>query len=359
MMYCGNCGTQLNDDAIFCLSCGMRTQPEEAPSVTPAQKETAPNRKPILIVAIIVICVLIAIIAGISAFSQMQKNERTHASVPIPITINFTTEGPNDPIGVPILIQGTDLDNNHVEQRYLSPASGGTTELKAGSYTVSVAGPTPSMSGQVYKEQGQNSYMLEVPVPAESDDDQAQESEEPDIDFTFASVPPQDLTEEDIDDMEKWTREFDVDPNEAGAAIDAVTNARDKELARIRLEQERQAALNANPSVLTGNGTDHISGVTLTGTVKIGTFYGKSNSVKDIVYLQLPSKISAQNVWYRAFTTHLTSVEPTDLIELDDSFSSYIGKTVSISGDIAMYFTRGPSCSWFTFENASVTRVFE
>lgn len=384
-MFCENCGAKLDDDALFCVNCGTRIQqetdsgtdpaptpvpsptPVSSPAATPvaapvpalAQEDTTPNRKPIFIAAIAVICMLIVVIAGMLILSQAQKNERTHANVQVPITFNFATEGPNDPIGVPLLIQGTDLDNNHFEQRYLSPVDGGSVELKAGSYTVTVAGPTPNTSGQVYKVQNTSAFELDVPVPDEDGDEQQQDENQSDISFTFTSVLPQDLTDDEIEEMKEWMEEFDVDPVVADETMNAVTVERDKELARIKLEQEKQAALNANPSVLTGNGTEIIPGVTLTGTVKIGTFYGKSDSVKDIAYLQLPGNISAQNVWYRVFKVYTTSVEPIDCVELGDSFSQYIGKTVSVSGDIEAFFTRGPACSTIMFVNARVTRVFE
>lgn len=366
-MFCTNCGTQLNDDAMFCTSCGAKIQREETSATMPASAEAAvppseaptPNRKPIIIAAIVLACVAIALIAVMFACSQAQRHERTHAAVAVPVTIAFSTEGPNNPIGVPLIIEGTDLDNKHVEQLYLSPASGGTVELAAGSYSVRVAGPMPNTSGQVYKDQDANAYALEIPVPDEDGDEQPATETQPDINITLVSVAPQDLTEDEIQKIKDWTTEFDVDPNEAAQAIEAVIRVRDQEIARANLEKEKQAALNANPSMLTGNGTETISGVTLTGTVRKGTFTGKSNSVKDIVYLQLPSKISIEKVRYPAYTAYQTEIDPIDGIELGDSFLSYIGKTVTISGDITIQFTPGPSVSWVYFTNASVTRVFE
>lgn len=381
MMFCGNCGTEIRNDAAFCPKCGTKVQVDEnimpadvqVASVAPAEAPSAPeqlapvavqqngrsNKRIVIIAVIAVVIVAVAAIVSVFAFSLAQKHERTHATIAVPISVSYTGNGANDPIGVPLVIEGTDLDGNHVEERFLSPANGGTVDLQAGSYTVTVPGPTPSKTGQVYKEQGKSSQTIEVPVPDEDGDKTPAPEDEPNIDIELKPVPPDQLTNDDIEGMKNWINDFNLDDPTAQEAEDNAINEYEKEKARVKLEEEKQAALNANPSSITGNGTWSLSQQTLTGTVKKNVFEGVHNyPAEEIIYLQLPSNLTVSNVEHHVSQG---SVLVEDKIVLGDSFSSCIGQVVTISGELVNAFTRTArgSCSPLAFENAKVTKTFE
>lgn len=386
-MYCVNCGAEIKDDATFCTKCGAKTQAEENETITPAAadvsvQETAqavapavavtdsaapdnepadsqPKKKPAIIIAIAVAVVIVVAAIGVFVFMQAQKHEKTHALVTVPINVTYTDDGANDPIGVPLIIEGTDLDNKHVEQRFLAPATGGDIELQAGSYTVRVSGPTPSKTGEVYQEQGESSITLEVPVPDEGDSKSSTPVANPTIDVTLEPLPIESVTEEDIEKMEEWMEAFDVSPSEAEEAMNAVIKKRDDEVARAKLEQEMQAALNANPSLINAGGLTYTSQCVLTGTVQQGTFNGRGAS-SEVIYLQLPRELAVHNI--KCFSMNIgPETKQSDRIVIGALGNGHIGKTVSITMQIEWIYDKTPenACSTLRAINASVTRVFE
>lgn len=97
MKFCTNCGNQMSDDAVFCTNCGSRqeddtAQPTPAPqpvyqsAPAPAPQpvyQNAPvpkkSKKPLLIVAALVVCVVLACIlipkfTGGSGYESVFKN---------------------------------------------------------------------------------------------------------------------------------------------------------------------------------------------------------------------------------------------------------------------------------------------
>ena len=76
-MYCNQCGTQLPDNASFCLNCGkaIKTNKEQIPKSAPNSKKRLPKRTIVIIaIAALAICALIAIVAfAITSTADEQK----------------------------------------------------------------------------------------------------------------------------------------------------------------------------------------------------------------------------------------------------------------------------------------------
>ena len=76
-MYCNQCGTQLPDNASFCLNCGkaIKTNKEQIPKSAPNSKKRLPKRTIVIIVAAaLAVCALIAIVAfAITSTADEQK----------------------------------------------------------------------------------------------------------------------------------------------------------------------------------------------------------------------------------------------------------------------------------------------
>lgn len=76
-MYCNQCGTQLPEDASFCLNCGkaIKTSKDQAPKSAPNNKNRLSKRTIVVIViAALAACALIAIVAfAITSTADEQK----------------------------------------------------------------------------------------------------------------------------------------------------------------------------------------------------------------------------------------------------------------------------------------------
>lgn len=76
-MYCNQCGTQLPEDASFCLNCGkaIKASKDQVPKSTPNNKKRLSKRTIVVIaIAALAICALIAIVAfAITSTADEQK----------------------------------------------------------------------------------------------------------------------------------------------------------------------------------------------------------------------------------------------------------------------------------------------
>lgn len=68
-MFCANCGTQLDDDALFCHGCGARTNvQEEAPASTPKEpKKKTPGKFPRKLIPILAVVLALALVVTAAA----------------------------------------------------------------------------------------------------------------------------------------------------------------------------------------------------------------------------------------------------------------------------------------------------
>lgn len=294
----------------------MPTQP------VPAEKQKASPLKIIVITAVICALIVLAAVVGMLVIKQMQANENKHAMTEVQFAFSYSGDAANEPVGVPLLVEGTDLDGNHAEQQILATASGGTLEFLAGSYTISVDGYPASTSGVVYEVQGENARALEIPEPNE--DGTMPQAVIPDLNYSFTPIPADKVTDHDIEEIEKWMTVYGVEPDEIKRAVAAITERRNAEVARISLEQEKQAALDSNPSSVPGTNQHAAPAAQLTGTVCVeyhsaGIPGGEGGNV---CYLQLPKNVLLTGTQYDFSENKVI---------LPESLSSYKGQVVTIS----------------------------
>lgn len=397
IMHCSNCGSQLDDDAIFCPECGTKVQdvpavttdetviitpdetvvlegtdgaftPEDAsgspiPSqpqqtrqmpATPTQPVTsgqagdeAKKRRTRLIA--IITCAVVALVAiGIFAYVQITAHQRSHTPVPVQVNFAFPDGSDAQPIGVPLAIQGSDLDGKVVDEQVLAIPDGEGIELLAGEYTVSIAGSPASTDGVVYGVEGNGEQSLVVPVPG---DEGEQADPAPPVDFDFSVVPANEVSDAQVDAIEQWMEEYGVSANEIQDIGTAIVERRNAEAARIALEQEKQAALAANPSVIpmSREYTD------LTGTVRIGYFEVSKESYGhgDVCYLELPHEVE--------FTGFPYYSGKYSRIILPDSFAKYKDKVVTIKAQYTIesaIVIKEFACSRVWAENPQLVREF-
>lgn len=403
VMYCANCGEKLEDDARFCTACGTPVESgieecseedsilesvvsgQDAQAVASSVQETAAihrmqetkempvvseqaaavqqpaasgsQKKYGVVIAIICIAVVALIALGIFVFFQVKAHEESHAPVSVQFSFSYSGDQSAQPIGIPFDIQGTDLDGNAVDEQFLATPDGAVTELLAGSYTVTVAGNPVSVTGVVY-EVGENAEQaLEIPVPNGESDEQTQ-SVTPDLGFSFQVVAPDKVSDQQVGAIESWMTNFGVASDEIQSISAAIVERRNAEIARAALEQEKQAALAANPRVVVGpNPVTHAPGETvrLTGTVRVGFFdsgFGDSGR-GNVCYLELPSEITVTGTQY--------DEQHSNKIILGDDFASYQDKVVTISASLSVRVTQSikeSACSRIWAVAPQLVRVF-
>ena len=403
-MYCGNCGNELDDDAAFCTRCGEKApdiaadetvvitpaaaasatdetvvietaEPPEQPAwqpaviqqtkqmpVTPAPAPApaaapaggGPKKKRTALVIAVACLVVVALVAvGFTVFALLKKHEDTHVPTQVQFDFTYTGDQGAQPIGVPIVIQGADLDGKAVDEQLLATPSDNTIELLAGSYTISLAGNPVSNDGTVYAAQNGDSQQLEIPIP-DSTSPQAPTS----VSFSFEAIAPDKIPDQQVETIRTWMTSFGVNTDEVQRICNVIVEKRNAEAARIALEQEKQTALAANPRTVVGpNPSTHASGemVRLTGTVRVGYFDtntgpgGKGN----VCYLELPDAITVTGTQYGNTSNNK--------IILGDNFTSYRDKVVTISASLSVRMTasiKEAACSHIWANNTQLIREF-
>lgn len=295
------------------------------------------NKKTALIVAIVCIVVLLAVGIGIFVFMQMKKSEAEHVTTEVQFAFSYSGDAANEPVGVPLLVEGTDLDGNHAEQQILATSSGGTLELLAGSYTISVDGMPASSSGVVYEVQGENLRTLEIPVPSE--DENEPQPIIPDLNYSFTPVAADKITDQQVEDIKSWMTTYGVNPSEISSIAAAIIERRNAEIARITLEREKQTALASNPSVMTGdNKISNAPKYDLTGTVRTKYVNGRTAGMSgNVCYLELPRPVTVVGTQYGGANDGPSSSN----IILGDSFTSYKDQVITISAQVGIRPTGG------------------
>lgn len=304
-------------------------QPVPMAQTTPMETSAAKKKMEPKKIAIIISCVslvtVIAILLGVFAFTKYKENETAHITTEVQFAFSYSGDTENQPIGVPLLVEGTDLDGNHAEQQILATSAGGTLDLLAGSYTIKVDGQPASSNGVVYEVQGENEKPLEIPVPNE-DEEQTAYTIIPDLNYSFTVEAPEDVTDSQIDAIKDWMKTYGVDPNEITHVAAQITERRSDAVARITLEREKQAALNANPPTVYGtNVNPNAPASQLTGTVHYEYANGSLASAGGayVCYLQLPRTVELVGTQYTGMSS--------DKVILPNSLSSYQGQVVTIS----------------------------
>lgn len=322
-------------------------------AAAPASNPKKSSKKIALIVAIVCIVVLLAVGIGIFAFMQMKKNEAEHATTEVQFAFSYSGDAANEPVGVPLLVEGTDLDGNHAEQQILATSSGGTLELLAGSYTISVDGMPASSSGVVYEVQGENLRTLEIPVPSE--DENEPQPIIPDLNYSFTPVAADKITDQQVEDIKSWMTTYGVNPSEINSIAATIIERRNAEIARITLEREKQTALASNPSGVYGTNINSNAPVAqLTGTVCVEYFKAQGGLESgNVCYLQLPGTVKLLGTQYDGMTSNR--------VILPEGLSSYKGQVVTISSHFSGRPTasiKEANCSPIWAYDATVVRTF-
>lgn len=329
----------------------------------------------------ILLCVIVAAVAAVAvaAVLFMRQADTSAPSVPeetepqkVSITINVSGEGfdPSASTPVPLHIEGGD-----VSEDVFSDGSGNAeAEFAAGDYTVTVAAPCISSDGSLFKDSDSVPASL---VINDGDDSVG-------ILVAVAAADPINVTDDEIQQAKDYAAKAGVDSGTVDEYAQKATQKRqdaldakaaEEEAARQAAEQqkaeqqavaEKQQALAANPSVIHSvpNSQDSET-VTLTGTLCMETrpYPVHPGQQEDVYYLELPSQVTVTGTQYgdrsdtKAIVHKLQSSSGTDVPD-----PSYVGKTISVTGQVAVNVTESdPSYDISKlnfFDVARLTKVF-
>lgn len=174
-----------------------------------AGEETAKpkSKKPMIIV---IACIVVVLIACLAVFLVLnEKNKQAH--VPVPVSFAFEASGydPQTGSGIPIHVEGVDLDNKTVSETLLVDAGSPGLELLRGSYDITVAGSPVAGSGGIYAVPDTVTHIEiaegNVTINGESfsfDQNEGSPIELPVVVFT--AIKPQDMTDKQIVAVRAW-----------------------------------------------------------------------------------------------------------------------------------------------------------
>ena len=174
-----------------------------------AGEETAKpkSKKPTIIV---IACIVVVLIACLAVFLVLnEKNKQAH--VPVPVSFAFEASGydPQTGSGIPIHVEGVDLDNKTVSETLLVDAGSPGLELLRGSYDITVAGSPVTGSGGIYAVPDTVTHIEiaegNVTINGESfsfDQNEGSPIELPVVVFT--AIKPQDVTDKQIVAVRAW-----------------------------------------------------------------------------------------------------------------------------------------------------------
>lgn len=174
-----------------------------------AGEETAKpkSKKPMIIV---IACIVVVLIACLAVFLVLnEKNKQAH--VPVPVSFAFEASGydPQTGSGIPIHVEGVDLDNKTVSETLLVDAGSPGLELLRGSYDITVAGSPVTGSGGIYAVPDTVTHIeiAEGNVTINGESFSFDQSEGSPIELpvvVFTAIKPQDVTDKQIVAVRAW-----------------------------------------------------------------------------------------------------------------------------------------------------------
>lgn len=262
IMFCTQCGTDNDDAAAFCTSCGepLNNMPfdsnassdevseasashsPEAPAFSDIPASAKKSKNPLIIGIIAAVIVVCLVIAGIVWFNMDQAAKAKREPHRILISISAAGYSDADTL-IPVQAKGADFEGNAVDELFFVNAAGEGVSLPKGNYELSVPASPLTEDGILYDDDP-NVYSVEVPEDTENDEDVDASSE---ASIILEKSTALDETQEMIDRAIEYA---DKNPDQASKASELAAKAQqvhDDAVAAKRHEEE-VAQARQNPS---------------------------------------------------------------------------------------------------------------
>lgn len=237
-----------------------------------------------IIIAVIVIAAL-AIALGVY-WSGL------HNETPIAINASFPDDTIGDTSGVPIKIQGKDVDGNTVDEDVLVIQEGQSIELTRGSYVATVMGNPVGRNGRVFTRP-----LVEYPISVEEGGAEInggfyQDGYKAALNIDFQTISPESVNDTQLADIRAWMEEYGFSDQEIDEYINAIKDLRNQAIAaaaeaekkkqedeaRSKAEEAQKAAFKSFPASFSFSSK---TGGTTTMTIKRdGSFSGQWRQTK-------------------------------------------------------------------------------
>lgn len=210
-----------------------------------SDKATAqPKRKKALIITIA--CIVAVLVACLAVFLILnEKNKQAHTPVAVSFSFEAADYDSQAGSGIPLHVEGVDLDNKDVSETLLVDAGSPGLELLRGSYDITVIGSPVTGSGGIYAvpdtvihiEIGEDSITINGEVSS-FNQNEGVPIELPVVVFT--AIKPQDVTDEQIVAIKEWMGEVDFSEETIDKFADLIIADRKAGIAKA--EEEKLAA---------------------------------------------------------------------------------------------------------------------
>lgn len=177
-------------------------------AVETGKKEVNPKNKKPMVIAIA--CIVVVLVVCLAVFLVLnEKNKQAH--VPVPVSFAFEASGYDSQTGsgIPIHVEGVDLDNKTVSETLLVDAGSPGLELLRGSYDITVVGSPVTGSGGIYVVPDTVTHIeiAEGNVTINGENFSLDQNEGSPIDLpvvVFTAIKPQDVTDKQIIAVRAW-----------------------------------------------------------------------------------------------------------------------------------------------------------
>lgn len=212
---------------------------DEASAETPKPK----NRKPLIIA---ITCIVVVLIACLAVFLVLNEKDK-QAHVPVPVSFAFEASGYDSQTGsgIPIHVEGVDLDNKTVSETLLVDAGSPGLELLRGSYDITVVGSPVTGNGGIYAVPDTVTHIeiAEGNVAINGESSSLNQNEGSPIELpvvVFTAIKPQDVIDEQIAAVKTWMGEVDFSQETIDKFADSIIANRKAGIAKA--EEEKLAA---------------------------------------------------------------------------------------------------------------------
>lgn len=204
--------------------------------------ETQSKSKKPLIIGIICIVVAIAVVGCFVLFMLNEKNKKDHAPIPVAFTFEAADYDSQTGSGVPLRVEGVDIDGNQVSEIVLVDEGDTGFALLKGAYDITVAGSPVTSNGGIY-DVPDSKIHIEINENEVLINDESLSFDQPDnqsIDvpaIAFTAIAPEKVTDDQITAIKTWMGQVDFSEDTINKFANAITASRKAALDRIEAEQ--------------------------------------------------------------------------------------------------------------------------
>lgn len=209
---------------------------KSAPDAKQEKKKKRRKRIRRIALVILLLAIIAAVAGGLLWYSHEQDlKAKAHSMHAVPLTIVAEGYTEHD-TGIPVMVEGTDLDGNHVSGMYYVYSGGGGIELLRGDYTFTFPASPIGAQGAMW---GVETESIQVSIPDTIEADAAFEDAK-NTPVVLTPIAPLDVTVDAINRSYEYAKYDPVFGSQAGTFRDAAIASHEEAI--LNAEAEAEAA---------------------------------------------------------------------------------------------------------------------